>query len=443
MFCSKCGKRNEDNAKFCYACGNNLEQDKVIVTNIAQKSNNNLQEEYIEKNRQRNNRKIFVSLGAIAILALAGVGGFFLTNTSSDKVVSEGITMVKSKIEQCIPWSSPEKVVCEYVTAIGNKNYSAVYKYLDIKETAWLNKENFVKAVEDLKNTEVNLESNPYRLINDEVKNVECQINATGNDKKLSCMVTVALLSGESVQIPLKLKVVEGSGLLPFVKDYKVISEDIYDDVSYRLPVGTVLKINDLEITDKKIEDNWEVYKLDNLFLGKYVVKISHPLYEDLEKVFVNKYDANKSNDEEALMFLANKLVFKADVNKNISDSTKCFISDLLEASVKKDVLKEDALASKEDDSIKNMLQKITDYCHKKDDNPIANMTVENGELAKVDVVENRMVNVEYNYQGKYYRKNTTNDVNSFSGSIQAELLPVNDQFIVSKINKYTIRMKK
>ena len=77
MFCSKCGKRNEDNAKFCYACGNNLEQDKVIVTNIAQKSNNNLQEEYIEKNRQRNNRKIFVSLGAIAILALAGVGGFF------------------------------------------------------------------------------------------------------------------------------------------------------------------------------------------------------------------------------------------------------------------------------------------------------------------------------------------------------------------------------
>lgn len=438
MFCSKCGKRNEDDAKFCYACGNNLEQDKILTINSDKKQNNAILEECIEKNSKGNKKKIFISLGAVAILALAGVGGFFLTNTSSDKVISEGITMIKSKIEQCIPWSSPEKVVGEYVTAIGNKNYTAAYKYLDIKETAWLNKENFVKAVEDLKNIEVNLESNPYRLINDEVKNVECKINAIGNDKKLSCMVTVELLNGECVQIPLKLKVVEGSGFLPFVKDYKVITEDIYDAVSYRLPVGTVLKINDLEITDKKIEDNWEIYKLDDLFLGKYVVKISHPLYEDLEKVFVNKYDANKSNDEETVMFLANKLVFKADINKNISDSAKSFISDLLEASVKKDVL-----AAKEDESIKNMLQKITDYCHKKGDNPIANMTVENGELAKVDVVENRMVNVEYSYQGKYYRKNTTNDVNSFSGSIQAELLPVNDKFIVSKINKYTIRMKK
>ena len=39
MFCSKCGKKNEDTAKFCYACGNNLAQDKVIAEDVVKKQN--------------------------------------------------------------------------------------------------------------------------------------------------------------------------------------------------------------------------------------------------------------------------------------------------------------------------------------------------------------------------------------------------------------------
>lgn len=44
MFCTKCGAKNEDNAKFCYSCGNNLnaaevEKDAVPDSNVAQGNN--------------------------------------------------------------------------------------------------------------------------------------------------------------------------------------------------------------------------------------------------------------------------------------------------------------------------------------------------------------------------------------------------------------------
>ena len=413
MFCSKCGKKNDDTAKFCYACGNNLAQDKVITEEIVKKQNVNCIEEHIKSESKKGNKKLLMGFGAVVIAAVIGVGGFLATQKTPDKIVSE------------------------YLLAIGSKNYSLAYTYLDLKESDLINKDSFLKAVEDLKIIDVDLESNPYKLIDSEVKSVECKINATGNDKRISCMADIVLLRGERVQLPLKLNKIDG-GSIPFMSSYKIDAEDIYNGVSYKLPVGSVLKIDDLEIKNKKVENNWEFFEVENMFLGKHTFNIVHPLYEGVEDIFVNK-----SNNGEVVNFVADKLVFKSDVNTNASDSAKSFISDLLDASVKKNGLKEDTLALKENESIKNMLQKITDYCHKKGDNPIDNMTVESGELIKVDTVENRTVNIEYSYQGKYYRKNTPDDVNSFSGTIQAELIPMNDRFVVNEIKKYSIRMKK
>lgn len=119
LICPKCKFANNVTLKFCGNCGQPLRNngevgggnsgDNGVVTAIVKYKN------YI------------FSVLAILIIIVCGIGAF------------------KNYV------NTPEKVVEKYLTALGKQDYGTAYRYLNVKEDDFINKDNYIKSIEFMK----------------------------------------------------------------------------------------------------------------------------------------------------------------------------------------------------------------------------------------------------------------------------------------------------
>lgn len=116
--CPKCKYANDISLNFCGNCGADLRKSigrddigegNSVVTTIVKYKN------YI------------FSILAILIIIVCGIGAF------------------KNYV------NTPEKVVEKYLTALGKQDYGTAYRYLNVKEDDFINKDNYIKSIEFMK----------------------------------------------------------------------------------------------------------------------------------------------------------------------------------------------------------------------------------------------------------------------------------------------------
>ena len=122
MFCEECGTKNEKGAAFCENCGHKL---KVEKQSVKQEQKETVTKVVKEKTPMSNNAKILTGIVIGLAVILFGV-----------------YTYIGSMFK-------PNKVAIKYFKAYTDRDASALYETLDIKESKFVSKKLLEKSLKD------------------------------------------------------------------------------------------------------------------------------------------------------------------------------------------------------------------------------------------------------------------------------------------------------
>lgn len=440
IVCPVCGKRNKAESVQCCICGEKLndiletqtrDDDNKEEMPLSEDDDNELPQKKeddssynnksvvvgdktvaqgdIKKNFDFKNKNVLIAVGTVITTALIGIGAFFCLDCG------------------------PGDTVAEYLQAISEGKYEVAYDYLDVKDKKFLTKDAYLNSIVDLKNNKVIISNNPYILINKKVSDVDCKISISGNDKKYHCMTKVVFADGAKLELPIVLKDVGG-----FFSDYKIDCSNICGKATFALPIGSNTNFDGVVLKGVNVTENVETYEVSDVFMGTHKLNVQHPLYKEYKgTLLVNAKDDNENMD------IVKYMQLKSNVNEIVENNIRTFVDELLVSAVQKKSMDKTNKDNKIDDSIINMLGKITDYCHKDTNNPISTMKIEKGSIVNIDWMDNSKANLKYTYSGKYTRKNNSKGTNDFNGVINVEVVPNGEKVIVQKVIAYNLRIKK
>lgn len=428
MYCAKCGKRNDDGSKFCGSCGSNL-QDELLVSK---------ESKHINSNNGASKKSYKKALGIGIIVSLIGAGGTYLY-INHDKAIINCWTDFNNKLGLfCDSVSTkldfietPEGVVERYLKAINNQEYDLAYECLAIENSEFINKDKFVEKIkgyswgisDEVENAylckNINMESMSHRIEKDADGKINCFTEFTGEN---------------SETIRLQFKLTEEEGILP---SYKVIDENIFGNIVFEVPIGSIVKMDGIEVEGEDGK-NLKIVSKKGLLVGNYKVSIEHPLYE--------KYDGDfcvRSNKEIESNQPKDTLKLKENTNEQVEHYVQEFMNTLLKAAVENKNIKDSGLNGSDNTKIEKMLTNITQYCHKITSNPIVDMQVETTKVTSVNWGNDYKATVNYEYNGKYTRKNALGKTSGFSGTAQVVILPQKEKMMVAEVERYNLRVKK
>lgn len=218
-FCPNCGFQNDDSAEFCGGCGKRLNPAKngnmVFADNLKKTDKVGKQ----KKSNKKTNKGMIVLIVLLVILIAAGIGFYlFYQKVSSSSYAKE-----------------------KYFTCLKEKKYDQAYEMLELKEGAWLTKNNFVAALKssdaDTKDIKVSRQS----------------------EKKWG-----------------------------FIPQWKVVPEGLlYEDMTVYVPNGASVKLNGIALDEYKKESEpglSDNYVLPEIFKGTYTLQVDTEYCETIEK---------------------------------------------------------------------------------------------------------------------------------------------------------------
>ena len=210
MYCSKCGKKNTDNAKFCDKCGNCLNVSEVPLTIITNTEKTTCSDNI--SNYSSNNRKIIIIVATVilAILIAAGISITIskkkseLTTTqvtkeqSTTSSTSQSTTEQNSTERKLNNLDYPSQYDC--ITAI-EKGYSTLFSDISANisishyETSYSKTENTTEELYHLEWTTGDgvLDMGTIRLLLDSapIENEDGGITIIGHVSEVSCSLNL------------------------------------------------------------------------------------------------------------------------------------------------------------------------------------------------------------------------------------------------------------
>ncbi len=244
MFCSECGTKNQDGAKFCENCGTELEVEETVVP----KKENTSKEVKKEPKTKTISKKQKV-LGVLFIVLVVGLFGVY--------------KVLDSK-------TNPTAVANSYIEAIDNKDYKTLYELSEFSgDTAFITEENFKSVIDE------NFEKKKFTnyIINKTP-------TYTNNNLKATVSVSFAGTSTGASDTTIVLTKEKGKKFL-FFDSWKIddtsylLGYEVVKDFEIKVPKGSKVKYDGVEISDKYIvttNDNKkeantvDVYKLPQVF---------------------------------------------------------------------------------------------------------------------------------------------------------------------------------
>ncbi len=280
MFCQNCGTRNGDESIFCENCGIKLERDDVMaessmqqnmpvaavqtsaVGNIATVTPNKVMKKWTK-----------IIIAEVIILFIAGYG-LYTVGTNS---------------------FTPQNMASTFFVNMVNGDFEAAYDQIDVEETEFINKDQFVKANEEFC---LGIVSN-YRVRN--------ELSKVGNDWYRdeqaglgeSVLVDYRLKGGSSDQTyPVSLiKQMEKKYLL--FDDWKVSAESlIATDYLVVAPKGASVIVDGIALNDAYLQkeemgygEEKDCYVIPQIFLGSHSIQVSMENKETLKEDIKIQYD--------------------------------------------------------------------------------------------------------------------------------------------------------
>lgn len=307
MYCRFCGAENDDAMKYCVNCGKELNADNADLSDAPTSATK--QSTAADAPPKKLSKKTKVIMLIIAVVAVLAVAAY-----------------------RILGWlMSPEYVVSQYIKAQSEENYSALYSMLDMPDSDFTTKEQFVDVLEKSSNdgekesvskiTVTEVDSSEYSTLS------RCYSDMTFDKAYQAKYVTQ---NGDTKNNTVLLS----SEKLLFFEKYKVApAEYLTKKYEVSAPLYAKVKFDGIELGDKYIDDetshdgdasrqNW--YLLKNVLLGKHNITITAPFIQTAEiKVDVNASDSFDCADELNIKQLKIKQSVKDEMQKTAEETLR------------------------------------------------------------------------------------------------------------------------
>lgn len=297
MFCPECGTKNEDDARFCEACGTSLVEFQVQQEPAPQPPYQQApqgqpyqqepvpQPPYQQEPQQQYQPprppkkpvpKALIAVIFECLLAAGLIVGIVLT--------------LNNKF-------SPESVALKYWEAVMAHEWGQAYDYCEFPDNDLLTKQMYVN-VSTAGNSKTPLQ---YKSVRVEKENNWAAGDYDTNDRSAGIYVIRYMVKGSAGEETDYLTLVKtGKKKFLFWDEWKVTDSDSWSqDVHFEIPVGATLKLNGVEVTDADVtEDAYGQYlTIPYLFTGSYQMEVEGPGMEPYRgNTYVDYYGCEDSH---------------------------------------------------------------------------------------------------------------------------------------------------
>lgn len=271
MFCENCGTKNQDGAVFCENCGTKLVQPQDAQQTQAEPQVNQVPPmqaapQYQQFAQPKAPKKPFKLTPAIIIPVIAAV-----------VVIIAAIAFVAIGKST----SDPEKVVRKYLDAMVDKDWKNAYAMLEVKESDFLNEENYIKMKEEAKGQTI---SN-YKIYTD--------MDEIEKDAISTTIYYGYTVSGQSGELSGSLELIKQKGKRMFFFEKWEISESYSENSVIYAPENVVVTLDGVELDAEEAKadsDGYLEYEIPSMFYGTHMVKAESDIYEDIEEEWYVDY---------------------------------------------------------------------------------------------------------------------------------------------------------
>lgn len=281
MFCPKCGTKNEDDARFCAACGAPLEDNTVQAPAAEQMTAPQAPESTQESAQQP-------QMTAQQPQVQAPAAPKQPMSTKQRKSIITGAAVAALVIIFIIAGSvlsSPKRIAQNYFKASMEGQWEKAFKYMDLPKGDFITKELLAKALEDRDAKDIT----NYEVVEDE-----------DYDSKIAKKFYVTYYTKGNSSSVTSVELVRDGKFMLFWNRYKVSPRDIVsNNVKLTVRATSKLYIDDVEVPDKYIDNSEDdkkdnsksssekkqkVYKIDVMFAGDHRIRVTDDIYRDIDK---------------------------------------------------------------------------------------------------------------------------------------------------------------
>ena len=275
MFCPKCGTKNEDDARFCAACGAPLEDNTVQAPAAEQMTAPQAPESTQEAAQQP-------QMTAQQPQVQAPAAPKQPMSAKQRKSIITGAAVAALVIIFIIAGSvlsSPKRIAQNYFKASMEGQWEKAFKYMDLPKGDFITKELLAKTLEDRDAKDIT----NYEVVEDE-----------DYDSKIAKKFYVTYYTKGNSRSVTSVELVRDGKFMLFWNRYKVSPRDIVSkNVKLTVRATSKLYIDDVEVPDKddkkdnsksSSEKTKKVYKIDVMFAGEHRIRVTDDIYRDIDK---------------------------------------------------------------------------------------------------------------------------------------------------------------
>lgn len=297
MFCPKCGTKNEDDARFCAACGAPIEDAAPQMT--APQAPENAQEETAVPQPQMTAPQADAApqpqvQTPVQQAPASPKQPMSAKQRKSVIIGAAAVVLVIIFIAAGNIFSSPKRIAEKYFAASMEGQWDKAFKYMDLPDGDFITKDLLVKIYEDKDAKDIT----NFEVVEDEdydstiAKKYYVTYYTKGNSKSV-----------KSVEL------VRDGRFMLFWNRYKVSPDNIVaKNVKFTVTATSKLYIDDVEVPDKYIDKSDDkndgsksvstrkTYKIDAMFSGDHRIHVTDDIYKDINENYYIGSDEGSYN---------------------------------------------------------------------------------------------------------------------------------------------------
>ncbi len=186
----------------------------------------------------------------------------------------------------------PEYIAKKYINSLAKNDYNEIYELLDVEESSIVNKEILKEKMET-----INIDA--YKLDS---------INVYGSD----ALVTFKYEDNREIKY---VSVILRNSMVKkyfFFDNWKIVSTKVATNVNIKVPKNSKVTLDNIDIQEfKETEEDYDIYKIDEMFAGTYNITI------ELENGLKVEDEINIESNE---TYSINNIDLEEDVKSNLQD---------------------------------------------------------------------------------------------------------------------------
>ena len=332
MFCSNCGQENSAEDRFCIFCGAELIDNHNFPDSTPNTVMQALWDAVVAGCKKV--KAVFQKHPQIAIpVALVVACGV-------------GLSIANATV------FSGKRAATKYFLSMMNNDGSAVYQYLDLPESDFVNMTKFNDYFQTLgyKNVDVG----NYQVT--EVSSSGSRLTDSGEEGSITTDYEVTYyLRGDSGTRSMNIKVVNIPRFFGLLNSYKVISSYVATDYQVNVPTGSTVIVDDITLSDPVTRGDCDSYTIPSILCTDHTITINHP-FGTQEGVFVPSSGSGYGNSYDC-----DSLPYNTATTEAVFAQAQAQFSSILNAAVARQAFPADIAQAGDADAQSRILEEFYD----------------------------------------------------------------------------------